>query len=303
MKKIKNAVKHLVNQLPYVRTLYKQSANCTHPNGHYYSPVFSIADVKNRQDSIWKDVSKDGIANIDLRTNEQKQLMERLSSYYDELPFQAEKSSQFRYEFNNGYFSYSDGILLYSMIREFQPKKIIEIGSGHSSALMLDTNELFFSNEIKLTFIEPYPAERLNWLMNAEDKKRHTIIPDFVQSVSLDVFSQLEAGDILFIDSTHVSKTGSDVNYILFDVLPVLQPGVLIHFHDVFYPFEYPKEWVFHGYNWNEDYLLRAFLMCNTAYDLLLFPDYLHLHHKEVFDKMPLCRLKTGGSFWIQKKQ
>jgi predicted O-methyltransferase YrrM len=302
MKEVKNAIKHLANQLPYVKTLYKQSANCTHPNGHYYSPVFSIEDVKNRQDSIWKDVSKDGIPCIELRTNEQKQLVLQLSSYYHEMPFQAEKSAQLRYDFKNGYFSYSDGILLYSMIRQFQPKRIIEIGSGHSSALMLDTNELFFKNEIDLTFIEPYPAERLDWLMNTEDKKRFTVIPDFVQSVSLNVFAELGAGDILFIDSTHVSKTGSDVNYILFDVLPVLQPGVIIHFHDVFYPFEYPKEWVFNGYNWNEDYLLRAFLMCNSTYDILLFPDYLYMHHKEVFDSMPLCKLNTGGSFWIQKK-
>jgi predicted O-methyltransferase YrrM len=302
MKKVKNAIKQLANQLPYVKTLYRQSANCTHPNGHYYSPVFSIEDVKNRQNHIWKDVSKDGIPCIDLRTKEQKQLLLQLSSFYHEMPFQAEKSEHVRYAFKNGYFSYSDGILLYSMIRQYQPKKIIEIGSGHSSALMLDTNELFFKNEIALTFIEPYPDVRLNWLMNAEDKKRSTIVRDFVQSVSLDVFAQLGAGDILFIDSTHVSKTGSDVNYILFDVLPVLQAGVIIHFHDVFYPFEYPKEWVFDGYNWNEDYLLRAFLMCNTAYDILLFPDYLHVHHKEVFDSMPLCNLNTGGSFWIQKK-
>lgn len=302
MKKVKNAIKHLANQLPYVKTLYKQAANCTHPNGHYYSPVFSIEDVKNRQESIWKDVNKDGISCINLRTTEQKQLILQLNTFYHEMPFQAERSEQLRYEFKNGYFSYSDGILLYSMIRHFQPKKIIEIGSGHSSALMLDTNELFFKNEIDLTFVEPYPDERLNWLMNAEDKKRCTVIQDFVQSVSLDVFRQLEAGEILFIDSTHVSKTGSDVNYILFDILPVLQAGVIIHFHDVFYPFEYPKDWVFNGYNWNEDYLLRAFLMCNTAYDILLFPDYLHLHHKEVFEQMPLCSLKTGGSFWIQKK-
>jgi len=302
MKKVKNAIKQLANQLPYVKTLYKQAANCTHPNGHYYSPVFSIEDVKNRQESIWKDVNKDGISCINLRTSEQKELVLKLTTFYQEMPFQAERSERLRYEFKNGYFSYSDGILLYAMIRHFQPKKIIEIGSGHSSALMLDTNELFFKNAIDLTFIEPYPAERLNWLMNAEDKKRFTVIQDFVQAVSLDVFTQLEAGDILFIDSTHVSKTGSDVNYILFDVLPVLQAGVIIHFHDVFYPFEYPKDWVFHGYNWNEDYLLRAFLMCNTAYDIVLFPDYLHLHHKEVFDLMPLCRLHTGGSFWIQKK-
>jgi len=128
------------------------------------------------------------------------------------------------------------------------------------------------------------------------------IIGDTVQSVPLDTFKKLQAGDILFVDSTHVSKTGSDVNHILFEILPVLNPGVIIHFHDIFYPFEYPKEWVLRGYNWNEDYILRAFLMYNNAYEIKLFPDYLHRHHKEVFAELPLTYKNTGGSFWLEKK-
>lgn len=301
MKKIINLIKHFANQLPYIKTLYKQAANCAHPNGHYYSPVFSIEDVKSRQDSIWKNVMKDGIPCIDLKTEEQKKLIQLLSEYYNDIPFKAEKQVGLRYQFKNGYFSYSDGVLLYTMLRHYKPKRVIEIGSGNSSALMLDTNELFLNNQIELTFIEPYPQVRLNFLMTEEDKKRCKVIISDVQSVPLSVFEQLEANDILFIDSTHVSKTGSDVNYILFEILPVLQSGVVIHFHDIFYPFEYPKEWVFAGYNWNEDYILRAFLMCNKQFEIKLFPDYLHVHHKAIFDTMPLCNLNTGGSFWIQK--
>src|SRR5690606_22964232 len=115
-------------------------------------------------------------------------------------------------------------------------------------------------------------------------------------------FDRLEADDILFIDSTHVAKTGSDVNYILFEILPRLKSGVLIHFHDVFYPFEYPRDWVFAGRNWNEDYLLRAFLMYNPAFEIILFSHYLHKHHPDAFAAIPLCYNNRGGNLWIVKK-
>ena len=115
------------------------------------------------------------------------------------------------------------------------------------------------------------------------------------------LFDELAENDILFIDSTHVSKTGSDVNYILFEILPRLKPGVFIHFHDVFYPFEYPREWVFGGFNWNENYLLHAFLMYNETFEIKIFADYLHVHHKEIFKEMPLCYKNTGGNLWLQK--
>jgi hypothetical protein len=130
------------------------------------------------------------------------------------------------------------------MMRTFKPKEIIEIGSGHSSAIMLDTNEICFDNKINLTFIEPYPEERLMKILKDSDKISHTIINKKVQSIDLDTFLSLSENDILFVDSTHVSKVGSDVNFILFEVLPALKPGVLIHFHDIFYPFEMPKHWV-----------------------------------------------------------
>jgi hypothetical protein len=187
------------------------------------------------------------------------------------------------------------------MINYFKPTRIIEIGSGFSSAVMLDTNQLFFNNQIDLTFIDPYP-ERLYSLMIEYDKKQTTVIETDVQLIPVDVFRKLKAGDILFVDSTHVTKTGSDVNYILFEILPILESGVLIHFHDVFYPFEYPKEWVYKGFNWNEDYILKAFLMYNDKFEIILFSEYLHKHHKDSFKDLPLSYKNTGGNLWIQKK-
>lgn len=298
---VKQKVKGFINQLPYVKNLYAQSLNSAHPNGHFYSPVFSIEDIKSRQDEIWKNVATDGIRGIDLRAEEQQKLAGALSRFYSELPFTHEKQKGLRYQFDNGYYSYTDGIVLYSVMRYFQPKRIIEVGSGFSSAVMLDTNELFFENKIDLTFIDPYP-ERLLDVMTEHDQKYTTLIESDVQKISLDIFKNLQAGDILFIDSTHVSKTGSDVNYILFEILPVLNSGVLIHFHDIFYPFEYPKEWVFNGINWNENYILKAFLMYNTDFEIKLFSDYLHRHHKDCFSAMPLTYTNTGGNLWIQKK-
>ena len=118
----------------------------------------------------------------------------------------------------------------------------------------------------------------------------------------MDFFEILQSGDILFIDSTHIAKTGSDVNHILFDILPILKSGVLIHFHDVSYPFEYPKEWVYMGRNWNENYFLRAFLMYNNNFEIILFSDYLHKHYIEAFKDMPLSLKDPGMNLWLKKK-
>ena len=303
--KIKNKLKRIINRLPYIRALQQEifdlKKNSCYPPGHFYSPVISIEDVRNRQSEIWKNNEIEGIRGIELEINKQKELVQSFNQYYKDLPFKAGKNGKSRYYFENDYYSYTDGIILYSMIRHCKPKRIIEIGSGFSSAIMLDTNETFFDNEIELTFIEPYP-ERLKSLFTENDKKRDLIIRQDVQRVSLDEFKKLKAGDILFVDSTHVVKTGSDVNYILFEILPFLNNGVLIHFHDVFYPFEYPKDWVFQGRNWNEDYFLKAFLMYNRNFKIKLFSHYLHECHKEVFKEMPLTYKNKGGNLWLEKQ-
>lgn len=295
---------NLFTRLPYLRELYQGfnfKKNSCYPAGHYHSPIISVDDIRKREVEIWNQTETDGIVGIDLQTEKQLQLLRSFRKYYDEIPFSSVKENNTRYQFENRFYSYSDGIILYSMIRHFQPKRIIEIGSGFSSSVMLDTNELFFDNQIDLTFIEPYP-ERLYELINKKDKKSVTIIQSEVQLISLTDFEKLKAGDILFVDSTHIVKTGSDVNYILFEILPRLQSGVLIHFHDVFYPFEYPKDWVLSGRNWNEDYFLKAFLMYNDKFQIKLFSEYLHTHHKDAFKDMPLCYKNRGGNIWIEKK-
>lgn len=303
--KLKSAVKDILNKLPYVSGLYQENhqfkTNSCFPAGHYYSPIVSVADLEKREASIWGSEAVDGISGIDLKTERQLDLVSSFHKYYEEIPFGDHKKEGLRYYFVNDFYAYTDAIVLYAMMRHCMPKHIIEVGSGFSSAVMLDTNELFFDNQIKLTFVEPY-TERLNSLLNESDKSATTIIQQGVQSVSLEVFEQLEAGDILFIDSTHVAKTGSDVNYIIFEILPRLRSGVLVHFHDIFYPFEYPKEWVLEGRNWNEAYFLKSFLMYNEGFEIKVFSDYLHRHHGEVFNGMPLCFKNGGGNIWLERK-
>lgn len=301
----KKTIKSVINKLPYVKTLYQENLhtkkNSAVPAGHYYSPIVLIDDIKKREAQIWKNRDVDFVNGIELNTQKQIQLLAEFQKYYNEIPFKEERYEGLRYQFKNGFYSYTDGIVLYSMIRHYKPKRMIEIGSGYSSAVMLDTNELFFNKQIDLTFIDPYP-ERLLSLMTEDDKKNTTVIISDAQVIELDIFKKLEAGDILFIDSSHVAKTGSDVNYILFEILPILKSGVIIHFHDIFFPFEYPKDWVYKRFNWNEDYFLRAFLMYNNAFEIKLFSDYIHLHHQSAFQNMPLCYHNTGGNLWIEKK-
>lgn len=300
-----NVIKQLLNKLPYVRGLYKRDKlyrnNAFFLPGHFYSVIPDLEEVRKDEDRIWKGESVDGVRDIDLNSNHQKNIMELIASFYDELPFTEEPKSGLRYNFNNPYYLHTDGIVLYGMLRHLKPNRIIEVGSGYSSALMLDVNDVFFNSSINFNFIEPY-TERLEKLINYGDRDSVSILKHRVQDVGLDYFKSLKANDILFIDSTHVSKCGSDLNYILFDVLPVLNEGVYIHFHDIFYPFEYPREWVYKGYNWNENYLLRAFLMNNKVYSIQVFSHYLHVHHKDVYSKMPLTYNNTGGNLWLKKE-
>lgn len=272
--------------------------NCF-PSGHFYSPIVSEIDLDNYKTLLSDNIIKKKIEGIDLNEEFQIKLIEEFSSYYNDFPFQNEKIAKHRYHYNNDSFGYADAMCLYSFIRHFKPKRIIEIGSGYSSALMLDTKDMYDHN-INITFIEPYP-QLLKSLLSTTDKSDNEIIEAKIQNVDTEKFRLLEKDDILFIDSSHISKTGSDVNYILFEILPVLKEGVIIHFHDIFYPFEYPLEWIKEGRNWNENYLLKAFLSYNSKYEILLFSNYLHFHHSYAFSKMPEMKNNSGGSLWLRK--
>ncbi len=269
------------------------------PPGHYYSPLPSKEEFLSVASRVYD--SPPSIKGIDLNIQGQQQLVTKLAKWYEELPFNEDPKDGLRYYFNNNFFAYADAVWLYSMMREFKPKRIIEVGSGFSSAVMLDTNELFFQNRIQLVFIEPDPSRLLS-ILRTEEKESIQIHTNLVQNIHLDVYTELEANDILFIDSSHVVKIGSDVLHILKEILPILKPGVLIHFHDIFYPFEYPRAWLEGGLAWNECYILNAFLQYNDTFKILLFGNYLGEECSGLIEKnMPICMKNIGGSLWLEK--
>jgi predicted O-methyltransferase YrrM len=268
------------------------------PPGHFYSPIPDADFVRRHRDRLF-DRRTSSVPGIDVRAHHQLALIEQLSPYFRDLPFTARKSDGLRYYFENGYFQYADAIVLHSLLRGFQPRRVIEVGSGFSSAVMLDTNDRYCDGRIEFTFIDPFPA-RLISLLRPTEATRHRIIELPVQDVPPEVFAALERHDVLFIDSSHMVKVGSDVGHLLTDVLPALQPGVLVHFHDVLWPFEYPEEWIQEGRAWNECYVLRAFLQFNAHFQILLFNSYLALHHADVLERCcPLMMRDTGGSLWL----
>lgn len=271
----------------------------TFPPGHFYSTVPSIDEIRYDEERIFKKPLQ--IPGINLNEKEQCGLIKQFNSYYEQLILSPSKIANLRYYYENPNYSYGDAIFLYCMIRHLRPNRIIETGSGFSSCVTLDTNEYYFDNTISCTFIEPYP-ELLKSLLKKGDLDRIEIIQARLQDVKLERFSTLSENDILFIDSTHISKVGSDVNHILFEILPILKSGVYIHFHDVFYPFEYPKEMIYQGIFWNENYLLKAFLQYNSSFKIVLFADFIKLFYSDILEQyVPLCLKNTGGNIWLKK--
>ncbi len=320
---MKNFIKNLIKNIPQVKQIISETDNLRIerdnlraerdklivdadyfnkfvPPGHFYSPIPSLTDILKNENRIWNE-QKLSIPGIDLCTDEQFLLLKEFEVFYKDLPFKDHKTDQLRYFFLNVFYSYSDAIFLYCMIRHARPNNIIEVGSGYSSCVSLDTNELYFSNSINLQFIEPYP-ETLRSLIKNTDYPLIKIHESNLQDIPIDLFKNLASNDILFIDSTHVSKIDSDVNYIIHEILPVLSKGVYVHFHDIFYPFEYPKEWTLDGRFWNEQYILRAFLQYNSQFKIVLFNTYLELFFREKLEnRFPLIFKNTGGSLWIKK--
>jgi predicted O-methyltransferase YrrM len=298
-------LKKLILNLPYFGNKIRLLETCKHEPGSYYSPIPNLEEIRKRKDVIFRKEGVD-LKGIEINKAEQFSLLENFKNYYNNIPYDFINASpsDTRYQVKGAWYRNSDVVMLYSMMRHFKPKRIIEVGSGYSSAVMLDINDMFLHSQTTMSFIDPHP-ERLFGLMNENDKKQHHVLSKIVQEVDIEVFKSLEANDILFIDSSHVSKVGSDLNHLLFEILPVLKPGVLIHFHDIYYPFEMPEHWVLEWrWCWNENYLLRAFLTGNKNYKIINFNSYLHSEYQDWFSKnMPACLIdiENTGCIWLTK--
>ncbi len=305
MKKLKRYIsdfsKPVLNKLPYVKTLHKLNSNSKFPAGHYYSSVVSLPYINTRQEEIWPTEIEKSVHGINLNEEFQLNYFKTLSESFSEMGIPEKKEPHRRYFFQNSYFSYGDGLILGAILKNKQPKQVVEVGSGFSSAVMLDINEFYLDNSIALTFIEPYPEVRLDHILTQGYDQNVRKITKRIQEVDVEEFKRLNRGDILFIDSSHIVKTGSDVNYILFKILPVLKAGVLIHFHDIHFPFEYPKQWILDGFGWNETYFLRSFLMFNDKFKILLFSDFLYKFHRDKIFEVPFFQKSPGSSLWLEK--
>ncbi|WP_374472597.1 class I SAM-dependent methyltransferase [Phenylobacterium sp.] len=269
--------------------------------GHYYSPVVDPDALRASGFRVRRDEADEAsLAGIDLRPEAMVDLWRRNLEVIRAAPFPDREAPPRRYYADNDVYAWGDALILLAMFNELRPRRVVEVGSGFSSACMLD-----ICDDLRLptrfTFVEPYP-DRLYARLSPADRARCEILPIPVQQLPPQVCDALEADDILFIDSTHVSKTGSDVNHELFEILPRLKPGVVVHFHDTFYPFEYPESWIFGARrSWNELYILRAFLMDNPRYEVLFFNDYFAARHPREAALAPRFQINPGGGLWLRK--
>ena len=183
----------------------------------YYSPIVSVEQIQAKEDRFFS--LPDAIPGVDLNESRQLDVLDDFAGFYKDMPFNSGKSGCRRYYFENEMYSYADAIVLYSMIRRLRPTRIVEIGSGFSSCVVLDTNELFFSRGIHCSFIEPYP-DRLLGLLNRAEADSIDLIRSGLQEVGQEIFQELASGDILFVDSSHVLKTDSDVNHLFVGFFP-----------------------------------------------------------------------------------
>ncbi|MGA7385750.1 MAG: class I SAM-dependent methyltransferase [Methylocella sp.] len=207
------------------------------------------------------------------------------------------------YHNSSSTYGIGDAIIHTCMLRHLRPARLVEVGFGSSSAVALDTFDRFFVERPRCSFIEPYPAG-LQSLWTPRDKGSVEIVTSCVQDVPLEYFDDLQGNDLLFIDSTHVVKTGSDVQYELFEILPRLRSGVVVHFHDVVFPFEYPAEWVLgRNYSWNEIYTLRAYLTGNQDWEIMFFNDYFVRTERALVERdAPEILSNPGGGLWLRRR-
>lgn len=269
---------------------------------HYYSPIPNTAELP---DELWL---RDRLpVGFDLRIDPALSWLDRLSSRfaseYSKFP-EGRSSDPHMYYLDNDAYSYGDAEILYAIIRDLKPRKIIEIGSGCSTLLICQAiranRENVYGYRCEFTAIEPFPPA---FLRPAPDEVTR-IIAEPVQQISPELFLSLEENDILFIDSTHVVGIGSDVVYEYLTVLPRLAPGVLVHIHDIFIPADYPRRWIHHSrFFWNEQYLLEAFLTFNHKFEVVMPTHAIWAHYNEQFrSSITSDGHRPPKSFWIRRR-
>lgn len=273
--------------------------------GHFYSPIPRFATLAEPE--MLGSRCDDGV--IELNKSKQIDCARIFAKWVPDQPWRNvcqifDANQNLTYTPDNAFFPAGDAMVLYGMIRQLRPKKIVEVGCGYSTAAMLDTVDAL-NLDTKIHCIEPFPS-RLSQV--AGDARGYTLTQDFVQNVPLSMFESLESGDILFIDSSHVIKAGSDLEFLLFSVLPSLNSGVVVHFHDIFWPYQYPESWNQQGRAWNEIFAIRCFLMYNSSFEIVYFGSYMEKEHAALVNRLVPDELNFSSdntplhsSLWLRK--
>lgn len=272
---------------------------------HFYSPLPDLSDLTLRK--IWD--RKSSLAGIDFRAEEQVKLLQELGAKYgSECNWPPSPTTQpLDFYTENNSFSFGCAASLHTMIRNYRPARVIEIGSGNSSKVISAalTRNAVDGVPAEYTVIDPYPAALMKALPSVSQ-----IIAERVECTDIHRFEVLGQNDILFIDSGHTVRIGGDVNFLYLDVLPRLSPGVIIHIHDIDLPYEYPERYYTNSafrVFWTEAYLLQAFLCFNPCFEILMAMKYLMSDHFDQFCKSfqhydPAVHKAISVSFWMQKK-
>jgi hypothetical protein len=286
----------------YLIRSYKWFTNCNWlpVTFHYYQPIIKLDMLpQNYNNGI-----ENPMIGIDLNIGNQLELLNKFH-YNEELeriPY--DKTNESGPYYNSLNLPYTDAEILYNMIRHLKPTKIVEIGGGESTkfiqlAIKQNKQEIG-NNKTEHICIEPFEQ------LSLEKSSSLTIIRERVENLDLSIFSSLSENDILFIDSSHVIRTGGDVVFEYLNIIPSLQKGVIVHCHDIFLPYEYPIKWI-DGWKlfWNEQYLLQALLSHSSRYKILLSLNFLTHHYKlNVEECCPMTkrkkRVKEPSSFWFQ---
>jgi hypothetical protein len=260
------------------------------PCSSNYSFKSPIPKVSELSDKLW---DKQYNAGIDWNEKESLKLLDDLAEYSEEYKGLVESG---KFDPSQGAFPAHDPAIYYCLLRHFKPKHIIEVGVGSSTRLANLAKNRNVDIHADITGIDPY------YVSADLDEMVEELIRKPVQEVPISEFRKLEENDILFIDGSHVSKAGSDVNYLFLEILPSLNKGVIVHVHDICLPDEMPKDWIkSQAIFWNEQYLLNAFLIFNSKFNILFSSHYMQRYHPEALLRIYNHGPIGGGSFWMQK--
>ena len=273
--------------------------------GHFYSVIPNI--TKNYNNTNIK------ILNLDFNENEHKKILNEINNYLQNFDNEfgyknsLERQNNFKYSLINESFGWMDARLLYYFLQKNNPKKIIEIGSGNSTLLMYNT-KIIYNLNYEIICIEPYPSD---YLIKLHNEGKITLINNCLENIDLSIFTTLTENDILFIDSSHVVKLDSDVIFYFTKIFPLLNKNVLIHIHDIFYPYDYPLDWIKQGRFWNEQYFLYVFLQYNNKFKIKFCNSYSQFKYPEELKRIQINTYEkknniinnddifSGGSIWL----